>query len=248
MKAEQRKELETNTLADKMGRVMQRVQTSPRRTFLIYAMVGLAVVAAAWFGWSYRKGIQHETSFLWLKLYDGGGNQIEDLAQNDKDSEAGKAARLQIAWLNYWEFGIKMLALNKPALGNPGAMANIKKSVELYADLAEDCKDDPVYGPQAMLGRAVAQESRAVEDRKHLKEAEQYYEELANHKKFDKSAEAKFAKDRLDILKDPEKRAQLAVTYATLQGSDLLDIPSPLIQQFNPHKDNIPDFFPKARP
>ena len=36
MKAEQRKELETNTLADRMGHLMQRVKGGERRTFLFY--------------------------------------------------------------------------------------------------------------------------------------------------------------------------------------------------------------------
>ena len=50
MKAEQRKELETNTLADKMGRAMLRVKSSPRRTFLTYVIVAAAAIFAVWFG------------------------------------------------------------------------------------------------------------------------------------------------------------------------------------------------------
>src|SRR2546423_10961629 len=44
MKAEHRKELETNTLADKMGTVMQRVKTGRRGTFFLYVAAGDVLV------------------------------------------------------------------------------------------------------------------------------------------------------------------------------------------------------------
>jgi hypothetical protein len=105
-----------------------------------------------------------------------------------------------------------------------GAMKSLKKSVDLYRQLAEKCKDDKIFEPQALLGRAVAQETRAVEDRDHLKEAKEYYEELIT--KYEKSAEAEFARKRLEILKDNAKLQDLKGSYKDLQG--LLGIPAPL--------------------
>jgi hypothetical protein len=221
MKAEQRKELETNTLADKMGQVVQRVKTGQRRTFLTYVIVTVALIVAAWLGYRWYNSDRSERSLQWLKLYDGSGNHIDELTQ-EKDSYAGKAARLQVAWFAYWDFGTKMMASNKD-----GAMQQLKKSADLYGTLAEDCKDDKVFEPQALLGRAVAQESRAVQDRDHLKKAKDYYEELV--KKYEKSAEAEFARKRLEILKDDSKRGELSATYKELQG--LLGIPAPLEQR-----------------
>jgi hypothetical protein len=218
MKAEQRKELETNTLADRMGRVMQRVKGSPRRTFLTYFLVTVAVLVAAWFGYRWYYGDVTEKSLQWLKLYDGSGNLIQDLAR-DPDTNSGKAALFQIAWEFYWLDGVKMMASDKV-----GAMKSLKRSVDLYGQLAEKCKDDKIFEPQALLGRAVAQETRAVEDRDHLKKAKEYYEELTT--KYEKSAEAEFARKRLEILKDDAKRGDLANTYKELQG--LLGIPAPL--------------------
>ena len=221
MKAEQRKELETNTLADKMGHVVQRVKTGQRRTFLIYVIVTLALLVAAWLGYRWYSSEKATRSLEWLKLYDGSGNHIDELTQ-EKDSNAGKAARLQVAWFAYWDFGTKMMASNKE-----GAMQQLKKSADLYGSLAEDCKDDKVFEPQALLGRAVAQESRAVQDRDHLKKAKEYYEELV--KKYEKSAEATFAQKRLDILNNNAKSGELSATYKELQG--LLGIPAPLEQR-----------------
>src|SRR6516162_10527182 len=194
MKAEQRKELETNTLADRMGRVMQRVKSSTRRTFLTYFFVTVAVLIAAWFGYRWYYGDVEGKSLQWLKLYDGSRNLIQDLAK-DPDTNAGKAALFQFAWELYWIDGVKMMASDKV-----GAMKSLKRSVDLYGQLAEKCKDDKVFEPQALLGRAVAQETRAVENRDHLKKAKEYYEELTT--KYEKSAEAEFARKRLEILKD----------------------------------------------
>jgi len=39
MKAEQRKELETNALADRMGHLVQRVKTQQRRTTLYWVLM-----------------------------------------------------------------------------------------------------------------------------------------------------------------------------------------------------------------
>ena len=220
MKAEQRKELETNTLADRMGRVMQRVKSSTRRTFLTYFFVTVAVLIAAWFGYRWYYGDVEGKSLQWLKLYDGSRNLIQDLAK-DPDTNAGKAALFQFAWELYWIDGVKMMASDKV-----GAMKSLKGSVDLYGQLAEKCKGDEIFEPQALLGRAVAQETRAVEDRDHLKKAKEYYEELTNNTKYEKSAEAEFARKRLEILKDDAKRGDLANTYKELQG--LLGIPAPL--------------------
>jgi hypothetical protein len=213
MKAEQRKELETNTLADKMGHVMQRVKASPRRTFLTYFLVAAALIAVAFVGYRWFYGYTAERSLQWLKLYDGDKKHIDELMK-EKDTNAGKAARFQFAWLMYWDFGVKMIATDKM-----GAMQSLKDAVELYGELAEDCKLDPVFEPQALLGRAAAQECLAVQDRNHLKKAEQFYEEILtiHEKKYEKSGEAKFAQQRLDILKNDAQRRELAGTYADLQ-------------------------------
>ncbi len=226
MKAEQRKELETNTLADKMGQMVQRVKTSPRRTFVTYTLIAVAVVVAAYLGWKWYIGDPSERSLQWIRFYDGAGGQINDLANKDKDTAAGKAARFQIAWFYYWESGIKDMATNKA-----GAMIQLQKAADFYGELAKETKEDPnpLFHLQALLGRAVATESMAVENRAHLDKAAEYYEEVLKHEKVnqdkDKYAEAKFAQQRLDILKDKSKRSDLSASYKLIQ--DILGVPDP---------------------
>jgi hypothetical protein len=229
MKAEQRKELETNTLADKMGHVMQRVKTSPRRTFMTYLVIAAVVIFGLWFGYRWWLGVKAETSLQWLRLYDGAGGQMEELIAKDRDTQASKAARFQKIWIYYWDYGVKMAASDQK-----GSLMMLKQAVQDYTDLAEDCKGDPVFEPQALLGRAVAQETMAVQDRDHLKKAEQFYEEILtiNDKKYEKSAEGKFALQRLDILRDKTKKAELSATYADLQK--LLRVPARDEPRFDP--------------
>ena len=148
MKAEQRKELETNTLADKMGQVVQRVKTSPRRTFMIYGLVLAAVIAASYLGWQWYKSRNVDTSENWVHLYDGSQRSIGKLAE-EPESNVGKAARFQIAWFQYWELGVKQLGRQKEL-----ALKSIKNSEKIYGQLAEQCKDDanPAFKLQAAAG------------------------------------------------------------------------------------------------
>jgi hypothetical protein len=88
---------------------------------------------------------------------------------------------------------------------------------------------------------AVTNESLAVQDRKRLKRATQYYDELVT--KYPESAEGKFGKERLDILKDAKASKELAATYEELARLFRIDAPvlPPLFPQL---KDPLPK--PKA--
>jgi hypothetical protein len=231
MKAEHRKELETNTLADKVGQVVKRVKTGQRRTLLMWT-ISIAVVSLALFflnsWWINRK---KATSDHWANLYDGSGAHIQNLAFTAPESPAGKSARLQIAWFLYWEEGVKMIGSEK---GSKGALAAIAKAGEFYEALAKDCKDDPIFEPQAMLGKAMVHESLAIHNVKLLDKAAELYKEVVD--KYEKSAEGTYAKDRLDHLKDARKRASLQTTYLELQREFRIDAPAPV---FDPQ---LPDF------
>ena len=214
MKAEQRKELETNTLADKVGQVMQRVKASPRRTFFTYFFIGLAVLVAAWFAWNWWKRHIEETSFEWVQFYDGSAQLIVEL--NKKETPAGKAARFQLAWVQYWDHGVKQLGRNQQ-----GALSSIKDSVKRYALLATECKDDDtVFKLQAMLGQAVGTETLAVEELSNLTKAKGLYQQIVDEfdteKDKGKYAEVKFAQQRLELLKDTSKATNLTETYQDL--------------------------------
>lgn len=236
MKAEQRKGLETNTLADRMGHMMQRVKTSQRRTVVLYFLAGAVLVLGLWFGYRWWDGLKQDTSLQWLILFDGNVNGLQELATKDsKNTPAGKAARLQIAWLFYWDLGVKSAAADQKS-----AMASLKQAAEWYGKLAEDCKDDenPVFAQQALLGLAVTRESLAIENPTNLKRAAEHYKDLVE--KYKNSAEAKFAKERLEVLDDATKKKTLEASYGQLR--QLFGIPA--FQQQRPD-DDFHKFFDK---
>jgi hypothetical protein len=237
MKAEHRKELETNILADKMGQTMQRVKAGTRQTVLMY-FVGLLVLSIALFiAYRWYASSTADASEQWLKLYDGSPARLQYLSSKEGETPAGKAARLQLLWILYWEIGIKRLGTDQR-----GTMELFKVVEKEYRDLAENCKDDPLFEAQAMLGQAVVVESWAVQDRSHLERAKTLYDALVQ--KHGAMAEGKFAKERYDLLKDTKKLAEIRNVYDELQL--LLNVPA----LERPQMPILPDFDlePKKKP
>ena len=206
MKAEERKELETNTLADKMGQAMLKAKEASRRTMLMYAAIGAGCLVALFFGYRFFDSAKVESSETWVAFHDGQRGLLENVAS--KENSAGKAARLQIAWFVYWEQGVKLLGHDMPA----GTKA-LETAVAEYKAIQKLCADDPIFEPQAMLGQAVAEECLTIKEASYLDKAKRSYEEL--HKKYENSAEGKFAKARIDAI--TKAGNTVANTYVELQ-------------------------------
>jgi hypothetical protein len=218
MKAEQRKELETNTLADKVGQAMQRVKTGSRRGVLLYVLAAIALIIVAWGLWRWYQVTKKDDSLMWVMLDDGSAAHLTELFSKE-GTEPGKAARLQIAWLTYWDEGVRMIGVDPQ-----GSMKKFKLASDIYKKVAEESKDDPIFEPQALLGIAVVEETKAVQDLAALKRATEAYQVVVDKygKDDDKgrpvaSAEALFAQKRLDILKDKAKREKLEEIYTKMQ-------------------------------
>src|ERR1700736_2702219 len=76
MKAEHRKELQTNILADRMGRLVQGMKLGPRPTSLVlWVLAGLAL-ATVLFYWFYSNSVSSSRSHLWVEV-------AEDINRND---------------------------------------------------------------------------------------------------------------------------------------------------------------------
>jgi hypothetical protein len=235
MKAEQRKELETNTLADRMGLLVQRVKASQRRTVLLYLLGAVVLLVCLWYSYNWWYGRDRDTSEQWILFHDGSRDRLQHVGKENANTPAGKAARLQIAWFLYWHGGIKSVG------GEPtDAMEHIRAAKKVYEQLVEDCsKDDAdkVFHQQALLGLAVSQESLAVQSREFLSKAKTAYKELADA--YPKSAEGRFAKERLEILNDKTKRAELEDSYGRLQDLFKVRAPAPALPL---QLENIPKF------
>jgi hypothetical protein len=120
---------------------------------------------------------------------------IDELKDKFGKTNPGKAARFEYAWYVTWENGIKALAAD-----HLRALRNLERAAKpLYQLLAEECKDDPVWEPEAMYSLAVIEETFAVVDRKHLEKARDLYTEVAE--KFKTSAAGQRAEKRAAMLK-----------------------------------------------
>jgi len=217
MKAEQRKELETNALADRMGHLMQRVKTQPRRNSLYWVVGALTVVIVSFLVIRWFQVSRTENSLRWQQLDQQSLQGLSELIKNHGDSNPGKAARFQYAWLLFWEAGVKRLGVGNGVEG----MERMEEAAGLYKKLAEECTDDEVWGPEALYGLAVIEETHAIMTIDALDSAKKLYENLA--KQHPKTARGKLAEQWVADYDNAEKRNELRQFYQELHTS--LNIP-----------------------
>jgi hypothetical protein len=213
MKAEQRKELETNALADRVGRMVTRLKTGQNNKKLVLFVLGGVVLAVAFVLWMRSRSVsRYEASERWVELEDGAGPYMDRLVKEYGGTNTGKAAIFQYAWSFLWNRGILLLG-HGPAEG----LKVLDEVEKIYDDLAKECKGDPVWQPEALYALAVIEETRTIRDRKHLDTALERYKKLAE--KHTDSAYGKMAAKRVEVLEDAQKREQVLNLYAQLQRS-----------------------------
>lgn len=212
MKAEHRKELETNVLAARMGRMVERMKTRPKRRTMLYVILGVVVLIVAFIAYRMQQQKINDRSERWVMLEDGFRPYIDLLKHDYPETEAGKAARFQYAWLAAWDLGLKILGTDSVR-----ALENMEVAESMYLQLKKDCADDPVWEPEALYSLAVIEEARAVrkkERSKHLDNAQTMFQELA--KKHKNSAHGKTAAKRAEVLE--KDRQQIVAFYDDLQS------------------------------
>ena len=140
MKAEHRKELETNILADKMGKIISASKSGPSRGMLFYAVIGVILAGAIFLAYRWVVYGATKTGQSWYKFEDGSAQLITDLAGSTANDNPTKAARLQVAYESLWLYGMKFLG-SRPK----EAMQQIQRAEGIYRKIADDCKGDPVF-------------------------------------------------------------------------------------------------------
>jgi hypothetical protein len=232
MKAEHRKELQTNVLADRMGRLVQRIKERPKKRILLYVVLALIIVVGLFLFSRFRRTSALETSDRWAMIEESFQPEMNELIDKFPETNPGKAARFQYAWLYLWDLGLKNLAKapvqvltavedeihDKNGKVTIGTLAYAERH---FKELAKDCKDDSIWEPEVLYALAVIEEARAIrakERTKHLTRAKELFQKLA--KNHGNSARGKEAKKRAEAL---EKRAQeIADFYENL--NDRLDV------------------------
>jgi len=206
MKAEHRKELETNLLADKVGHLLSGAKQGPTRGTLFYVAIGLVALVAVFLLYRWYATTVGRTGPQWVMLEDGSQERFEEIIKASPMSNPGKASRLQLAYEDLWIRGVKKLGANPIE-----AFQSIDNAERAYQKIAEDCKGDPVFQPEALFGLAVIEETKAIKDRAHLVTALEKYKDVVKANK--DSAFAQLASNRISELEDTEKSRNIQKFY-----------------------------------
>jgi hypothetical protein len=212
MKAEHRKELQTNVLRDRMERLVVRMKARPQRRFVLWAVLAVVVLIVLFFVYRQRVNARVEESERWVMFEDGYQGYLARLVKDERDTNAGKAAAFQFAWMRLWGVGIRQLS-GKQA---DQAFENIRGAAQLYKILKKECENDPIWEPEAMYALAVIEETQAIqkkERKEHLETAQRMYESLAA--KHPNSALGEKAKARAELLQN--KSRDILDFYTELQ-------------------------------
>jgi hypothetical protein len=204
MKAEERKELKTNTLVHTLERVKDGLKQGPsRRTVVILGIVGLLVLLIV--VWNIAAGVsERRNSARWEKISAATSPEdLESLATEFKNTAQGRVARLQIARNNLQD------GLGAIYIDNSGAVTKLSHAADEFEKLAKDFKATTVLVQECLFGAAQAREAVGEFDR-----SQELYADIA--KRWPDSQLGQQAEQNADRLK--EKKAELEKIQAALKN------------------------------
>jgi hypothetical protein len=221
MKAEHRKELQTNYLADRMGRLVQGMRAGPQSTGSTVAWVLVSLTIGTVVVW-YVAAMNSNRSPLWVKFEEESNQRnlaaLSKLADNNPATLPARASRFQLARISLQE-GLANLYSSQRDL----AIKQVKNAMGWYADLSKECADDPILGPEALMGAAKAEEALVgipvgddpAKSEGNLETALGYYRKIT--KDYPKSFLAKAAQTRIDSLDTEKNRADAEKFYEEMR-------------------------------
>jgi hypothetical protein len=197
MKAEHRKELETNVLAQHISRAIEGLKQGPSKTTLYWVGGAVAIVVIVWLFYYFLSSSKASTSERWRELDEAVfPEQYSSFLEGElKDTPQGRQARFKEA-----AYDLDQGLLDPKS---PEAQEKIVKATEIYVDLARSVAREPILHQEALMGAA-----RGFEAQGDIDQARTYYEQLVNE--HPKSALGEKAKKSLERLDDKDNRATLA--------------------------------------
>ncbi len=217
MKAEHRKELQTNALADGVGRFIQNVKAGPSRSGLVVVVL-IALLVLAVFGWRHFAAVRRErVSDLWRQVdevdrqlaaaedmpsLETALKEIDQTAGGHQDTWAGRTLRFQKA-RTLLRLGLERLYAERD---RPKALEQVKEAADLYEQLAERSADVPALHQEALMMIAKARESLG-----DVEAALSKYRELAG--RYPNSAQGKEAAQRVKFLDVADNRERADKFY-----------------------------------
>lgn len=216
MKAEQRKKLERNELADRLSRWWQG-SDGGKSSSVLWLSVGVAVLVliliVAWR--YYREAAAKNRAAAWKQLeLAASATDLEAIMEAHRGTAVGRMAKTQLARLLLNE-GLNQLGSD---LQRSKAIENVERARDLYRELAEDARDDDLIRREALLAAGKAEESlvgvsgSAGATRGSLDTALEWYEKAASQ--FPDSPEGRAAAERAKAIR--ENRDKIKLFYEEL--------------------------------
>jgi hypothetical protein len=215
MKAEHRKELQTNSLADALGRTVRGVRGGSGFSWFWFFMVFI-VLAIAFGGYRWYKNKQNTNAENWARIdinsigQDSVGKYgtLLELLKDYPNTVQGRSAELTLYFAGIW-IGMIPNTSTFDAEGAKTYYANVKQKLTQVAD---DSAGYPDQVGEARYLLAVATETMAMFDAKYLDDAKAAWKDLAKPETSG-TAWAILAKKRADQFDDPTERAAIARFY-----------------------------------
>ena len=211
MKAEKRKELQTNVLADRLGKVLHGFREGfgrPSNTWLLI-WGGIIAVVALVIGLKVYSNVRtRNQSAEWLQLAEADNlSDVERIAEKNPKAKPTQIARFQLARV-YLRRGMEHFVSTTPD-GRKDALRDLDEAAKLYGELATEVKDNSLLTQEALLGVGKAREAL-----NELDDALAAYEQLAD--RYPDSVDGKEAAERAKKLK--ENREQVSAFYKALDN------------------------------
>jgi len=216
MKAEQRKELERNALAEQMTHMAGAIKGGPSKNTLIVCGIILLVVGGVYGFYRMTRSGQSKQSALWVRLDEETNVAgLQKLISENPGTNPARVAEFEEARYSLLQ-GLENLASPEQ---HESAIKNLERARELYVALAPKSKDLPVLEQEAMMGAAQAEEALSVGKKGDgtgmlgtLDKAAELYEKLATQ--FPETFQGKEARKRADEIKN--NRAKVDEFYSKL--------------------------------
>lgn len=164
MKAEHRKELQTNLLADRLGRLVKGVRSGP---LSMGAIVWTVIILVALVGaiWLFNRGGSSSGSDAWVRL-DGNEDPaaLQRIADDHPGTSVGRAARLERARI-LLAHGLAGICPDDRATPEDKtkerdrAIQDLEDTRDVFRTLASEAGSDPLLAQEAFVGAAKAEEA-----------------------------------------------------------------------------------------
>jgi tetratricopeptide (TPR) repeat protein len=196
MKAEQRKELQSNTLAQTISHTLEGLKEGPSRGTVLFLVV-LALVLVLIFTWRYFLHAARETdSGRWLQWDDITSQDQLTKFMDDKELQGTTQGRLARFLAARQALSEGLENLGQKGIFKENAVKKLQTARELYTKLVDETADRPLLHEEALLNAG-----RTYESLGQYKEALGYYKQLAD--KYPNTARGKTAAKRVAQLTDP---------------------------------------------